>query len=450
MLRSSNDSSYQPPQQILLNIIMSRIIKQLDVEVSDTQAGFRKNRGTRDHLFNLANIIQKHNDFNEDLRICFIDYSKAFDCVSHDKLWEILREMNFEPKIVNLIKSLYHEQQASVRLEKSDTESFTVGKGVRQGCILSPNLFSIYTESIMRNVEEDPRSSQYEEVILQGRIIRDLRYADDTALLSRTVEGLGHLVDAVKEHSEAKDLMLNVKKTKVMDTDKCRTKTDLQIDGETLENVTHFEYLGARVENDGRSKNEISRRIAIASQKLGNLKKIWESHCNNLKLDLLRACIFPVVLYGCEAWAPLATDLDRLRSFEMKCYRKILKIVWTDKITNQEVRNRLQIQNSYLIAQYVKLKLSYFGHVKRHDTIEKTVLEGKLEGKRSRGKPRRGWADDISHWLGMSIASAGMLAQDRDQYRRCSQAATSQAAEFPPPRKSTRRNDEVSRDMLRM
>ena len=235
-----------------------------------------------------------------------------------------------------------------------------------------------------------------------------------------------------------------------MDTDKCEIKTNLQIDGQTLENVTHFEYLGARVENDGRSKNEISRRIAIASQKLGNLKRIWESHSNNLKMDLLRACIFPVVLYGCEAWAPLATDLDRLRSFEMKCYRKMLKIVWTDKITNQEVRNRLQIQNSYLISQYMKLKLSYFGHVKRHDTIEKTVLEGKMEGKRSRGKPRRAWADDVSHWLGMSIASAGMLAQDRDQYRRCSQAATSQAAEFPPPRKSTRRNDEVSRDMLRM
>ena len=154
-----------------------------------------------------------------------------------------------------------------------------------------------------------------------------------------------------------------------------------------LENVVHFEYLGARVENDGRSRNEISRRIAIASQKLGNLKKIWESQSNKLKLDLLRACTcFAVVLYGCEAWAPSRIDLDRLRSFEMKCYRKILKVVWTDKIINQEVRNRLQIQSSYLISQYMKLKLSYFGHIKRHDTIEKTVLEGKIEGKTITGK----------------------------------------------------------------
>ena len=354
--------------------------------------------------------------------------------------------MNFHPKVISLLKSLYHEQQASVRLEKSDTEPFVVEKGVRQGCILSPNLFSIYTESIMRKVEEDHRSGMYDEVNIQGRKIRDLRYADDTALLSRTVHGLESLVESVKEHSEEKDLLLNVKKTKVMDTDKCKTKTKITVDGQVLENVNHFEYLGARIENDGRTKGEISRRIAIASQKLGNLKKMWESQSNKTKLDLLRACIFPVVLYGCEAWAPLQTDLDRLRAFEMKCYRKVLKIVWSERITNEEVRNRLQIKDSYLIYQYKKLKLSYFGHIERHDTLEKTILEGKLEGRRRRGKPRRGWTDDIQKWLGMSTTHAGNLAQDRDQYRRCSQAATSQETDFPPPRKSTRRKNDVPRD----
>ena len=107
----------------------------------------------------------------------------------------------------------------------------------------------------------------------------------------------------------------------------------MTVDGQVLENVNHFEYLGARIENDGRTKGEISRRIAIASQKLGNLKKMWESQSNKTKLDLLIACIFPVVLYGCEAWAPLQTDLDRLRAFEIKCYRKVLKIVWSERIT---------------------------------------------------------------------------------------------------------------------
>ena len=358
-------------------------------------------------------------------------------------MWNTLHEMNFPPKIIALLKSLYHEQQATIRLENKETESFTVGKGVRQGCILSPNLFSLYTESIMRNVEQDPKSSKYEEVNINGRAIRDLRYADDTALLSKSEEGLRNLVEAVKEHSEAKDLMLNVKKTKIMDTDKCTQKSNIQLNGETLENVEYFEYLGARVENDGRTKKEMARRIAIASQKLKNLAKIWEGQNNTVKLDILKACIFPVALYGCEAWTPLQTDLDKLRAFEMKCYRKLLKISWTEKITNEEVRSRLQINNSYLIAQFKKLKMSYFGHIKRHDSLEKTILEGKLEGKRKRGKPRRAWTDDIRIWLEMSIKEAGNLAYDRDLYRQHSQAATSQETDFPA---SKRRKSEVSRD----
>ena len=127
----------------------------------------------------------------------------------------------------------------------------------------------------------------------------------------------------------------------------------------------------------------------------------------------------------------------------MKCYRKLLKISWTEKITNAEVRSRLQINNSYLIAQFKKLKMSYFGHIKRHDSLEKTILEGKLEGKRKRGKPRRAWTDDIRIWLEMSIKEAGNLAYDRDLYRQHSQAATSQATDFPA---SQRRKSEVSRD----
>ena len=123
----------------------------------------------------------------------------------------------------------------------------------------------------MRNVEQDPKSSKYGVVNINGRAIRDLRYADDTALLSKSEEGLRNLVEAVKEHSEAKDLMLNVKKnknTKSMDTDKCTQKSNIQLNGETLENVEYYEYIGARVENDGRTKKEMARRIAIASQKL--------------------------------------------------------------------------------------------------------------------------------------------------------------------------------------
>ena len=101
------------------------------------QAGFRKNRGTRDHIFNLRMIIQKYREINASLHTCFIDYSKAFDCVNHEQMWQTLKEMNFNQKLINLIRSLYEGQQSAVRLECGTSEWFPVTKGVRQGCILT-------------------------------------------------------------------------------------------------------------------------------------------------------------------------------------------------------------------------------------------------------------------------------------------------------------------------
>lgn len=413
--------------KILLNIIMNRLTNKIQEEVSDNQAGFRKNRGTRDHLLNLATLIQKHNDMNKDLRICFIDYSKAFDCVSHNKLWQTLIDMNFEPKLIALLKSLYNEQKAMVRLESMTTESFEVGKGVRQGCILSPHLFSLYTEDIMRKVEEDDRKDLYDEVKINGQKIRDLRYADDTALMSTTAEGLKNLMKATKEHSEAKHLRLNIKKTKIMDSDKCEIKTKIEIDNETIENVDSFDYLGATFQGDGSSRKEIRKRIAIAKQKLKNMNKLWTGLETKLKLQILKTCIFPIALYGCEAWTLQQNDIEKLKAFEMYCYRRIFNISWKQKITNKSIMKKLDIKGSQILKHAKNQKLKYFGHIKRHSTLERVIMEGKVDGKRKPGRPRRQWKDDIGSWLGMSTAEAGRAAGKREDYRACVWAATSQS-----------------------
>ena len=125
-----------------------------------------------------------------------------------------------------------------------------VTKGVRQGCILSPHLFSLYTEGIMREVE-------YDEPRMQGLSIRDLRYAYDSALLTTTIAGLENLIKSVKEHSEHKRLFLNVKKTKNMSTDRCREEAVINMDREEIERVSSFEYLGARIQANGKTTPEI-------------------------------------------------------------------------------------------------------------------------------------------------------------------------------------------------
>ena len=411
--------------KILLNVLLKRIENKLEEEVSNTQAGFRKNRGTRDHIFNLRMIIQKYREVNASLHMCFIDYSKAFDCVNHEHMWQTLTEMKFDPKLIYLIKSLYEGQQSAVRLECGTSEWFPVTKGVRQGCILSPHLFSLYTEGIMREVEQDHRKDDYEEPSIQGVRLRDLRYADDTALLSRTPTGLEKLIKSVKEHSDEKGLLLNIKKTKIMDIDKCKEEARIAIDGEEIERVCSFEYLGARIEANGKSTPEIRRRLAMASTRLTKMDAIWKGQCKKTKLRVLKTVVFPTALYGCEGWTLSNTDAKRINAFEMKCYRKILRIPWIEKVTNKEVLSRLDMKTTMLLQNAKTLKLKYFGHIKRHETLERHILEAKIEGKKRRGRPTRRWEQDINEWLGTTTAQAGRLAEDRILYRQKVQEATS-------------------------
>ena len=183
--------------------------------------------------------------------------------------------MGVHNNIVKLIVivNLYAGQQAAVRLECGMSDWFSVSKSVRQGCILSPHLFSLYTEGIMREVEQDSRKDLYNEPNIQGLKLRDLRYADDTALLSTTTEGLHQLIHSVKEHSENKGLFLNIKKTKIVDTDRCKKTSDITVDGETVECLENFEYLGSKIEGNGKCSNEIKRRTAMAAGQLKKMEK---------------------------------------------------------------------------------------------------------------------------------------------------------------------------------
>ena len=123
--------------------------------------------------------------------------------------------------------------------------------------------------------------------------------------------------------------------------------------------------------------------------------------------------VFPTALYGCEAWTINNTDAKRITSFEMKCYRKILRISWMEKVTNKEVLSRLDMKTTMLLQKAKALKLKYFGHIKRHETLERHILEARIDGRRGRGRPTRRWEQDINDWMDMTTTQAGKLAEDR-------------------------------------
>ena len=225
--------------KVMLKILQARLQQYMNHELPDVQAGFRKGRGTRDQIANICWIIDKAREFQKNVYFCFIDYAKAFDCVDHNKLWKILKEMGILSAC--LLRNLYAGQEATVRTGHGTTDCFQIGKGVRQGCILSPFLFNLYAEYIMRNAGLEEAQAG---IKIAGRNINKLRYADNTTLMAESEEELKSLLMNVKEESEKVGLKLNFQKMKIMASDPI---TSWQIDGERVETVANFILGGSKM-----------------------------------------------------------------------------------------------------------------------------------------------------------------------------------------------------------
>ena len=185
--------------KVMLKILQARLQQYVNHELPDVQAGFRKGRGTRDQIANICWIIGKAREFQKNIYFCFIDYAKAFDYVDHNTLWKILKEMGIPDHLTYLLRSLYAGQEATVRTGHGTTDWFQIGKGVHQGCILSPCLFNLYAEYIMRNGRLDEAQAG---IKISGRNINNHRYADGSTLMAESEEDLKSLLMKVKEDSE--------------------------------------------------------------------------------------------------------------------------------------------------------------------------------------------------------------------------------------------------------
>ena len=197
-------------RKVMLKIFQARIQQYVNRELSNVQVGFRKCRGTRGQIANIRWIIEK---FQKNIYFCFIDYAKAFDCIDHNKLWKILQEMGIADHLICLLRNLYASQEATVRTEHRTTDWFQIGKGVCQGCILSPCLFNLYAEYITRNAGLEETQTG---IKIAGRNINNLRYADDTTLIAESEEEPNSLLMKVKEVNKKIGLKLNIQKTKIV------------------------------------------------------------------------------------------------------------------------------------------------------------------------------------------------------------------------------------------
>ena len=201
-------------------------------------------------MSNICWITEKAREFQKNIYFFFIDYGKDFNCMDHNKL-KVLKQMGTPDHLTCLRRNLYAGQEATVRTGHATTNWFQIGKGVLQGCILSPCLFNLYAKYIMRNVGLDEAQSG---IKISGRNINNFGYADDTTLMAESKEELKSLLMKVKEESEKVGLKLNIQKTEIMASGPI---TSLQIDGETMRTVTGLIFLGSKITVDGDFSYEI-------------------------------------------------------------------------------------------------------------------------------------------------------------------------------------------------
>ena len=282
---------------------------------------------------------------------------------------------------------------------------------------MSPRLFTLYTEQVIRDagLQDYGMSSG-------GRQIADLRYADDTARLisgsKNSSEALKRLDDAGKQ----KGLSMNIKKTKWMSIG--GKEDTVSLDGEQIEEVQEYKYLGSIKCGNGDCSKDIRVRIGMAKKRVLELTNIWKDHGVHkvVKMRLVKALVWPVLTYGAEAWTLKAADIRSLEAAEMWTYRRVLRISWRDRRTNESVLRELGIHRQ-LLNIIKKRKLCFFGHLCRADGLAKVVVCGIHPGRRRRGRPRRRYGDDIRAWTGMDLGTAIRCTADRSVWREIVDAA---------------------------
>ena len=330
----------------------------------------------------------------------FIDYKKAFDRVWHDGLFSVLQQYGVLRKLINIIRDLYSKAKSCIRVNNNLTDWLETTIGVWQGCLLSPDLFNLFLENILAEAFEDCKKLG---INVDGYKLKDLRFADDIALIAHSENDLQTLIERVHDVSKKYGMEISIPGTKAMIfSHEDQLQVNIKLDDTSLDQVNQFKYLGVTLTPSNDSTSEIKSRLLLVSTALGKLHKVWSDKDITLftKLRLLNALVHPVLLYGSEIWTIKKNDLKKLVAFEMRCYKKVLNITWKDKIRNEDVLLRIsscKFKPKRILARITESQLSWFGHVWRMSNMRlpKRILMEMVPGTNRQGRPRKRWEDDI-------------------------------------------------------
>ncbi|CAH2090098.1 unnamed protein product [Euphydryas editha] len=389
--------------KLFASIILKRITQEIDNAQPIEQAGFRSGYSTMDHIQTIEQIIEKYREFNRPLYVAFIDYSKAFDSISHNSIWNALSSLKIDKKYINIIKNLYENSTSKVKMETSG-ELFKIERGVRQGDPLSPKFFIAVLQDIFSKINWDQKG-----ILLNGKYLNHLRFADDIAILAETPKDLKEMVTTLDHESKKVGLDMNTSKTKIMTN---HYKRPIQVNGQQIEYVDSYIYLGKQVSFNVNSNLEVKRRITLTWKKFWSLKEILKGNYSlHMKKIVMDTSIMPCLLYGCQTWVFTKEIKQKIEKTQKAMERSILRIRKIHKVRSEVIRKKTKFTDA--LKHALTIKWQWAGHIARYTdrrwTIETTKWKGP-SGIRNTGRPKQRWADDI-----VQVAGRDWIEQSKDR-----------------------------------
>ena len=344
------------PGKVLNRIILERLRKGVDDELRENQAGFRNGRSCSDQIATLRIIIEQSIEWNTSVYVNFIDFEKAFDSVDRQLLWQLMAHYGLPPKYINIIKSTYQDMQCQVLHQGHAQETFSVLTGVKQGCLLSPFLFLLCIDWIMKQTTHNKKTG------IQWNLtqhLEDLDFADDIALLSHSHQQMHEKSQLLESTAAGLGLKINGPKTKIMRINNKNTNP-ISIGDQTLEEVDKFTYLGSVLAVGGGTEEDVKARIGKARTTFNILNKIWKTKniSLNTKLKIFISNVKSVLLYGSETWRTTINITNKLYTFLNHCLRRSLRIFWPNRITNINLWGTHQTRTHRGTAVKEKVELS--------------------------------------------------------------------------------------------
>ena len=399
------------PGKVLNRVLLERMKEAVDHKLRDQQAGFRSNRSCADQIATLRIIVEQSLEWNSPLYINFIDYEKAFDSVDRDTLWKLLRHYGVPEKITSLIRCIYQDMNCRVTHAGQLSECFEVKTGVRQGCLLSPFLFLLVIDWIMKTTTTGRNNGIQWTLLTQ---LDDLDFADDLALLSHNHSQMQDKTTRLENASAGVGLKINRKKTELLKIN-TTASTPVIVSGEPIREVESFVYLGSIIDAQGGTDRDVKARIGKARAAFVTLKNIWRAKDikTSTKLRIFNSNVKSILLYGCETWRTTKTMQQKIQTFINTCLRHIFNIRWPEKIRNEELWEKAGQEP--VVKQILRRKWGWIGHTLRKPASSTTrqALTWNPQGKRKRGRPRSSWRRDTeaelklqgANWTGVARAA---------------------------------------------